>query len=289
MSVGKRIRTFLKTTKTGSVLATPYRFTLAAGYHVPQLLRAASWSVHSRELTNFTYDLTRANIDYLAHTIATVTGAGYEQARRYMDELDHDEAAKNHVVERTRSGPEKHYADARCSFGRRLGWYAIARITKPKVVVETGVDKGLGSVALCAALLRNRDEGFTGKYFGTDINPSAGFLLDGPYREVGRILYGDSIESLRTLNRIDLFISDSEHSADYEGREYETIAAKMTPGAIVLGDNAHITSELSRFSARHGRRFLFFKEQPENHWYPGGGIGISYVPAGLAAIAKTAD
>lgn len=276
MSVSNRIRTFLKTTRTGSVLATPYRFSLAAGYHVPQLLRAASWSVRSREFTNFTYDLTRANIDYLAHTIATVTGSNYETARAYMEELNTDQAAKNHVIERTRSGPERHYADARCSFGRRLGWYAIVRIMKPRVVVETGVDKGLGSVALCAALLRNRQDGFPGSYFGTDINPAAGFLLDGAYREVGRILYGDSIESLRTLDSIDLFISDSDHSADYEGREYEVVAPKLTPGAVVLGDNAHITSELSRFSAQHGRRFLFFKEQPENHWYPGGGIGISY-------------
>jgi predicted O-methyltransferase YrrM len=289
MSVANRIRTFLKTTKTGSVLAAPYRFKLAAGYHVPQLLRAASWSLQSREFTNFTYDLTRSNIDYLAHTIATVTGSDYDRVRRYMNELDTDAAAKTHVIERTRSGPEKHYADARCSFGRRLGWYAIVRIMKPKVVVETGVDKGLGSVALCAALLRNSQEGFPGNYFGTDINPAAGFLLDGPYREVGRILYGDSIESLRNLKSIDLFISDSDHSADYEGREYETIAPKLTPGALILGDNAHITSELSKFSANHGRRFLFFKEQPENHWYPGGGIGISYETAGCVARATTAD
>jgi predicted O-methyltransferase YrrM len=266
----------LKTTRAGSFLAAPYRFKLAAGYHVPQILRAASWSLQSREFTNFTYDLTRANLDYLAHTIAAVTGAEYSQVRAYIDELDNDDSAKSHVIERTGSGPEKYYADARCSFGRRLGWYAIVRIVKPKVVVETGVDKGLGSVALCAALLRNRSEGFPGHYFGTDINPRAGFLLDGPYREVGRILFGDSIESLRTLESIDLFISDSDHSADYEGREYETVEPKLTPGAIVLGDNAHITSKLSEFSARHGRRFLFFKEQPENHWYPGGGIGISY-------------
>jgi hypothetical protein len=28
-----------------------------------------------------------------------------------------------------------------------------------------------------------------------------------------------------------------------------------------------------------GRNFVFFKEQPKAHWYPGAGIGISY-PAG---------
>jgi hypothetical protein len=26
----------------------------------------------------------------------------------------------------------------------------------------------------------------------------------------------------------------------------------------------------------NGRRFLFFKEEPAQHWYPGAGIGFSY-------------
>ena len=64
-------------------------------------------------------------------------------------------------------------------FGRRLGWYAIARATKPKVIVETGVERGHGSVLLCSAILHNAIEGFPGRYFGTDIDPSAGWLLTG--------------------------------------------------------------------------------------------------------------
>jgi len=276
MNVGRRIRILLKTTRAGSLLGVAYRLKTSLGYQVPQILQAAAWSVRSHELTNFTYELTGANVDYLTHTIAAVTGTEYRRVRGYIEELRHDEAVADHVVRRSGSGTEKYFSDARCAFGRRLGWYAIARILKPAVIVETGVDKGLGAVALCAALLRNRDEGFPGSYFGTEINPNAGFLLDGAYRDVGRILYGDSIESLRGIHTIDLFISDSDHSADYERREYETVAPNLAPGAVVLGDNARATPELARFSVRHGRRFLFFKEQPENHWYPGGGIGISY-------------
>ena len=157
-----------------------------------------------------------------------------------------------------------------------MGWYAFARILKPRVIVETGVDKGHGSVVLCAALIRNEREGFPGQYYGTDINPRAGYLLIAPYRRVGKVLYGDSLQSLSKINEIDVFINDSDHSADYERREYEAILPRLRPGGIILGDNSHVTSILAKFSEEHGRQFLFFQEQPENHWYPGAGIGISF-------------
>jgi hypothetical protein len=49
------------------------------------------------------------------------------------------------------------------------------------------------------------------------LNPQAGYLLAASYIEWGEILYGDSITSLRALQRdIDLFINDSDHSAEYD-------------------------------------------------------------------------
>jgi predicted O-methyltransferase YrrM len=167
--------------------------------------------------------------------------------------------------------------DLMSPFGRRLGWYAVARAIKPGTVVETGVERGHGAVILCAALMRNATEGHPGRYYGTDINPEAGYLLTEPYSAMGNILYGDSIESLKALDgTIDLFINDSDHSAEYEYREYHTVAHKLSPGAIILGDNAHVTDSLALFARETGRRFIFFREEPKNHWYPGAGIGISF-------------
>ena len=59
----------------------------------------------------------------------------------------------------------------------------------------------MGSVVLCAALSRSTEDGYTGKYYGTDINPDAGYFLQPPYSEYGQILYGDSIKSLETCER----------------------------------------------------------------------------------------
>jgi len=104
-----------------------------------------------------------------------------------------------------------------------------------------------------------------------------GKLLDGKYKEDSEILYGDSIKSLEKFKfKIDLFINDSDHSGDYEYLEYKIILNKLSSNAIILGDNSHVTDKLSVFSKENKRKFIFFKEQPLEHWYPGAGIGISF-------------
>lgn len=238
------------------------------------------WGFTSREDTNYTYDLTEDNIQYLAGTLALVLDQEYAVIWKYLEEVRTDQYLQNHVAQTVRKSPLGRFADRKALFGRRLGWYVVARAIKPRIVVETGVDKGLGSVVLCAALLRNRNEGFEGHYYGTDINPNAGYLLDGVYKEVGTILYGDSIESLSGLNvPIDLFVNDSDHSADYEYREYRTIQNRLHENSIVLSDNADMCTALFRFSQETNRHFLFFREVPANHWFPGAGIGFSFYPS----------
>lgn len=253
------------------------RVTLGFSYFEQPLRTLFSWLFTSREDTNFTYDLTDANKAYLASTIALVTGIAPQLARSYVSEPENDAALKMHISQRTAASVHRIAADEVVNFGRRLGWYAMVRALKPKVVVETGVDKGLGSCLLCAALARNAADGAPGYYYGTDINPQAGYLLAEPYSRFGKVLYGDSIASLQNLSQpIDLFINDSDHSADYEGREYETIKDRLSANAVVLGDNSHVTTKLIEFAQRTDRNFLFFAEKPKDHWYPGGGIGIAF-------------
>lgn len=241
------------------------------------MLNLFRWLFKSKETTNLTYNLDRDNQRYLASLIAHVTGSSYSLIAGYIAEAEADDALRRHISHTTSQSPLGAVADRDVKFGRRLGWYAFVRVMKPKVVIETGVDKGLGACLLAAALMRNKEEGYDGKYYGTDINPEAGYLLTGRYAEFGRILYGDSIESLSAIDDpIDLFINDSDHSADYEAAEYETVAGKLSAGAVILGDNCHVTDKLLNFSLKHGREFIFFGEKPADHWYPGAGIGISF-------------
>lgn len=246
-------------------------------YIRPLLDRYIDWLDRSRERTNFTYDLTELNELQLAGIVDAVTGCGLATARGYFEELKGDEQLKAHVARRTQESEFRDVSDAIQGYGRRIGWYAFVRAAKPRLVVETGVDKGLGSCVLTSALLKNRAEGFPGRYVGTDKNPKAGFLFTEPYTSAGTILYGDSIASLRGLaDPIDLFINDSDHSASYEADEYRTVHKRLGYRSIILGDNAHATTSLFDYAAEHGKKFLFFAEQPKDHFYPGAGIGICY-------------
>ena len=256
-----------------------YRLKFALSYFTRPLGNLFVWLFKSRETDNFTYDLTDSNKNQLASLLAVVTGKSFAEIRGYISELDGDDQLRAHVF--TTTGELRHVANAdrEARWGRRLGWYAMVRASKPRVVIETGVDKGLGSCVLTSALMRNAAEGFPGHYYGTDLNSKAGYLLRGEYAKFGEILYGDSIESLRKLQvDIDLFINDSDHSAVYEAHEYETIESRLSPRALVLGDNAHVSDSLFAFARRSGRNFVFFQEKPAKHWYPGAGIGIAFPP-----------
>jgi hypothetical protein len=173
------------------------------------------------------------------------------------------------------------HTDVKPRFARRLGWYALVRLMWPRVLVGTGVDKGLGSVLQCRALLRNRAEGRSGCNLGTDINLQADWLLSGRYAATGKTMCCDSIASLQALEEtVDVLINDSDHSAGYEAREYKVIATKLGNDAVILSDNAHVSDALERFSRARGRSFLCFHEQQMDHWCRGAGIGFSFsVPA----------
>ena len=272
----KNIQRIFRMPIIGKFFLVPYRWNISSKQVLPKVGGQIKWLFQSNETTNFTYDLEELNRKYLINFVANVTDVSYDSAKRYIEELENDLELKNHLESMIKVSWENYKADEVVKYGRRLGWYAIIRIKKPKVVIETGIDKGMGSCIITAALKKNKEEGHPGKYYGTDINPKAGYLFTAPYNEFGEILYGDSIESLKKFDKqIDLFINDSDHSARYEGDEYEVVREKLSKDAILLGDNAHITDELLNFSQKEKMQFFFYKEKPKDHWHQGAGIGIA--------------
>jgi len=268
----------IRTPVLGHAFLVVLRTKTAIKYFRGPLSNIVKWLIRSNETTNFTYDLEKINTRYLASLIADIANIEFSVAIAYIKEIEEDRELRKHIADATAKSDLSFMADKKARFGRRIGWYALTRALKPKTVIETGVDKGLGSCVLTAALKRNKEEGYEGRYYGTDINPKAGYLLSGDYANYGCILYGDSIESLKTFDgMIDLFINDSDHSADYEAEEYNTIANKLSEHAVVLGDNSHCTDKLLEFSLETNRHFVFFQEKPREHWYPGAGIGISFM------------
>lgn len=259
---------------------------MVRGYLDPGNRQARAWVPRHTEADNFYYGLTDRNVADLAHSVAVVTGSSVDLVHRLLAEVLDDGDLHAHIQDGLAG--DRRTRDSQAALGRRIGWYAFVRLLRPRLVVETGVHDGVGACVITRALMRNADEGFTGRYVGTDIDPSAGRLLTGRYEDFGGVRIGDSLDSLRGMTQpVDIFINDSDHSADYEAAEYEVIASLLTADSLILGDNSHASSALRDFAEREHRPFLFFAEEPEDHWYPGAGIGMSpaRIPIGLAPSA----
>jgi predicted O-methyltransferase YrrM len=273
-------RHLLKFTWVGRILMVPFRFLLIAAPHLARQCRLAlKWAFTSKEYYNHTYHLTPLNQQYLASYVAAVTGHEVREIEGYIAELENDAALRDILVRRTLDSRDRHNCDTEPRYGRRLGWYAILRATKPRVVVETGIDRGLGTAVMAAAIKRNSEEGFPGTVYATDILPDCGHLLAEPYKHFCRELIGDSVESLKQFAEpVDVFLHDSDHRPEYEWAEFIAIEPRLHPESIVLSDNSQQSSKLREFAARVGRAFLYFQDTPRDHWWPGDGIGAAFTP-----------
>jgi predicted O-methyltransferase YrrM len=275
---GTKFRRTIARTALAPVAAFPKRLLRVARHDARVLGVSARWLLTSREHHNYTYDLTRLSREHLAWFVSVLCDTPVGQVRDYLAEIESDQPLRQHIERTTATSARRGLADRQVRYARRIGWYAIVRATRPAHVVETGVDKGLGTCVLASALLRNAAEGHPGRVTSLDINPEAGYLARGePWARVVDLVIGDSIASIRNVDRlVDLFLHDSDHSAGHERNEFEAVEPKLAPGARLLTDNVMVTNVLAEHAERTGRRFLAYRETPARHWFPGDGIGVAW-------------
>lgn len=270
------IRRKLATTRLAPLVALPVRAKSVSAHDLQVMRQSVRWLIQSREHTNYTYDLTDLNMGQLAWFAANLTGRDVQSIRGYMDELLADRDLAEHIISSTLASDRRGLADPAARFGRRIGWYAIVRALEPEHVVETGTDKGLGSVVLASALLRNGH----GRLTTIDVNPAAGYLIGGRWAHVVDYAQGDSHEVLRSIGKqIDIFIHDSVHTVAHESEEYRLIEPSLSDQSIVLSDNSDVDPTLMQWAEGRGWKFEFFQEVPSNHWCQGGGIGAARTPS----------
>jgi len=236
-------------------------------YSAKRPFEAMRYLRRGRETDNFLYPI--ANRDELLALTCRVTRASPDRVGGYFKELEEDselrEWLRGGLATRADRSGEPHY-------GRRIVWYALVRHLRPARMVETGVHDGLGSSVLLRALERNA----TGHLYGMDTWPKSGWLIPSPLRSRFDLMLGSSLHSIGDLSEpLDLFVHDSDHRYEYEIAEYQAVAAKLAPDAMLISDNAHYGDALKNFAGTHGRPFLYCRELSRNHWYPGGGIGVS--------------
>lgn len=238
--------------------------------------KALRYLLFDREVDNFTYDIT--NKDDLAACIAGVLGRDANIIRSYVNELETDRKLREAIEDAmgTRQGRKRSVF-----YGRRLGWYAIVRATKPQLAIETGVHDGLGSAVLLRALARNADEGAEGVLLSFDIRQDVGWLVPPWLRSRYELRISDARTTLGEAvgdRRVDFFLHDSDHRYEHESGEFEAVLQLTGPGAVLISDNAHSGTAFRDFCARRGLAFSFCREQPDHPFYPGAGIGIAVTP-----------
>lgn len=267
-----KLRHRIATSPIARGAAFPLRTIIVARYDAHLIGQSVDWLMRSGETHNFAYDLNPLNRDQLCWYICAITRAEIGQVRVWMQELEEDSKLIDHLTRRLSSNPRRRISAKEPHWARRSGWYAIARAAQPDHVVETGTHLGLGSSVIAAALLRNGH----GRLTTIDIDPEAGYLIGEPWASVIDRRTGSSVDLLETVKDVDIFLHDSLHTYEYETREFAAVEANLRPGAMILSDNAHDSSALSDWAERTGRHYLFFKEQPSGHWWPGDGIGAAW-------------
>jgi predicted O-methyltransferase YrrM len=239
--------------------------------------RDAAWYVlHSRELTNFTYEL--RNEGELATLVAGPLGSDEKQAARYLQELREDTELIERLDRGLRSDPRR---DGVARLGKRRALYATVRMARPRVVVETGLYDGLATAVLLRALQRNEAEGDPGRLLGFDLEEASAWLV---WDELGRGRFerhiGDAVELMpRALDgqNIDFLVHDTDKVAESERAELELAIEHGTEPLILYTDDDSVTGTLREICAERGGRGEFIWEQPERHFWRGNLLGLCVV------------
>ncbi|HWO94333.1 MAG TPA: class I SAM-dependent methyltransferase [Dehalococcoidia bacterium] len=127
--------------------------------------------------------------------------------------------------------------------GRFRVWYALVRLARPNVVLETGVHDGLSSALILEALRANG----AGHLVSIDLpaldlpGGEPGWLVPTRLRERWTLELGDARRLLpATLERypaVDIFIHDSDHRREHREFEFRTVRPHAGPGALLMSDD----------------------------------------------------
>jgi predicted O-methyltransferase YrrM len=156
--------------------------------------------------------------------------------------------------------------------GRLL--YALVRLARPQVVVETGVASGVSSAYLLKALERNG----SGTLHSVDMpnyeeilekqgaipqatailprGKEVGYAVPDDLRSRWDLRLGLSREILPPLLQsagpIDLYLHDSEHTYANMSWEYEQAWPVLRPGGILASDDVGLNRAFADFASAHG-------------------------------------
>ncbi|BDB99152.1 class I SAM-dependent methyltransferase [Saccharolobus caldissimus] len=137
------------------------------------------------------------------------------------------------------------------SENKRAILYSVVKYFNPDVVIETGVGPGVSSTFILYALNK-------GVLYSIDVRETlengrpVGFLVPHELRNKWKLYIGKSREVLpsilRYVNKIDIFLHDSEHTYENVMFELNTVWNHLRDGGIIFIDNFEWTEAPYHFA-----------------------------------------
>jgi hypothetical protein len=171
-------------------------------------------------------------------------GIPLERVREAFKEIDGDFTFSGFLAERYRRfRPD---SPVGLHLGRFSVWYVLVRLSRPRVVLETGVHDGLSSALILHAMRRNG----SGRLISidlpsVDLPPQAegpGWLVEDGLRPRWTLHLGDVRKLLPRLalenSPLDIFLHDSDHSREVQEFEYRTVLPHLGPHGLLVSDDA---------------------------------------------------
>lgn len=195
-----------------------------------------------------------------------------------------DSGLMEHLLQK---GREHHEAVVATGAGHSLGaigytegvyLYAVQRMVRPEVVVETGVANGFSTAFSLQALKANgaghlhsidlpREVGREyepGTFYegegraGIPPGSEPGWLIPQELKERWTLILGRSQDELppllERLGTVDTFMHDSEHSFDCMWFEFNAAWPALRPGGVLVSDDVNSTEAFGRFAAQEERQ-----------------------------------
>ncbi len=208
--------------------------------------------------------LNRISVAELPNFVANLTGVDSMEIEKYVEEIRSKKEFNSHVweklgwFERHLKLEDKGFAPGAPSEEVGILLYAITRILKPDIVLETGVASGVSSAYILHALEDNKHGSLIsidlpceeGQVYPEDYIKSAGagwpvpkgeqpgWIIPDDLRHRWRLISGRSSEKLQPaleeVESMDIFIHDSEHSYENMRWEYLTAWPYLKRGGILL-------------------------------------------------------
>lgn len=150
--------------------------------------------------------------------------------------------------------------------------YCLIRATNPETLIETGIAHGCSSWVMLNAIKKNNK----GTLYSFDLpnmdtnsaynfgkqSPETGWIVPQELRLNWEITIGNTKatlpKTLSSLEEIDFFFHDSDHSYGHMLFEFETVYPFLKKGGILSSDDINKNNSFQEFTKAKGMRTILF-------------------------------